>query len=44
MEIFNRILAIAVQGGASDVHIKVGSPVIFRINLQLVAIEAPVPT
>lgn len=44
MEIFNKILAIAVQGGASDVHIKVGTPVIFRINRQLVAIEAPTPT
>jgi len=44
MEIFNRILAIAVQGGASDVHIKIGTPVIFRINRQLVTIEAPTPT
>jgi twitching motility protein PilT len=44
MEIFNRILAIAVQGGASDVHIKIGTPVIFRINRQLVTIEAPLPT
>src|SRR3954466_6268150 len=44
MEIFHKILAIAVQGGASDVHIKVGTPVIFRINRQLVAIEAPTPT
>jgi twitching motility protein PilT len=44
MEIFHRILAIAVQGGASDVHIKVGTPVVFRINRQLVAIEAPTPT
>jgi twitching motility protein PilT len=44
MEIFHRILKTAIEGGASDVHIKVGSPVIFRINRQLVAIEAPVPT
>lgn len=44
MEIFNRILKIAVDGGASDVHIKVGAPVIFRINRQLIAIEAPLPT
>ncbi len=34
----------AVEGGASDVHIKVGYPVVFRINRQLTAIEAPVPT
>lgn len=44
MEIFNRILRTAVDGGASDVHVKVGTPVIFRINRQLVAIECPNPT
>lgn len=44
MEIFKRILQTAVDGGASDVHVKVDSPVIFRINRQLVAIEAPTPT
>jgi twitching motility protein PilT len=44
MEIFHRILKIAVEGGASDIHIKVGTPVVFRINRQLVAIECPHPT
>lgn len=44
MEIFHRILQTAVEGGASDIHIKVGGPIIFRINRQLVAIEAPIPT
>ncbi|HYE31869.1 MAG TPA: PilT/PilU family type 4a pilus ATPase [Methylomirabilota bacterium] len=44
MEIFHRVLNAAVQGGASDVHIKIGAPIIFRINRQLVAIEAPIPT
>jgi twitching motility protein PilT len=44
MEVFHKILKIAVQGGASDVHVKVGTPVIFRINRQLVPIEAPTPT
>jgi pilus retraction protein PilT len=44
MDIFTRILKTAVDGGASDVHIKVGTPVIFRINRQLIAIEAPTPT
>lgn len=44
MEMFYRILKTAVQGGASDVHLKIGSPVIFRINRQLIAIECPVPT
>src|SRR5436190_1309374 len=44
MEIFQRILQAAVEGGASDVHIKIDAPVIFRINRQLLAIEAPLPT
>lgn len=43
MEIFKRILQTAVDGGASDVHIKIGAPVIFRINRQLIAIECPTP-
>ncbi|HVV01186.1 MAG TPA: PilT/PilU family type 4a pilus ATPase [Verrucomicrobiae bacterium] len=41
---FHRILKTAVDGGASDIHIKVGGPVIFRINRQLIAIECPQPT
>jgi len=44
MEMFQRILKTAVEGGASDVHLKIGTPVVFRINRQLVAIECPVPT
>ena len=44
MELFHRILRLAVEGGASDVHVKVGTPVIFRISRQLIAIECPVPT
>jgi twitching motility protein PilT len=44
MELFRRILTTAVEGGASDVHIKVGNPIVFRINRKLIAIEAPVPT
>lgn len=44
MEIFHRILQTAIEGGASDVHVKIGTPVIFRINRQLVAIQAPAPT
>jgi len=44
MELFHRILQTAVNGGASDVHIKVDGPIIFRINRQLIAIEAPTPT
>ena len=44
MELFAKILKIAVQGVASDVHIKIGTPVIFRINRELVAVECPHPT
>jgi twitching motility protein PilT len=44
MELFHRILKLAADGGASDVHIKIGTPVIFRISRQLVAIECPIPT
>jgi len=44
MEMFTKILKTAVEGGASDVHLKIGSPVIFRINRQLIAIECPLPT
>jgi twitching motility protein PilT len=44
MEMFQRILKTAVDGAASDIHIKIGTPVIFRINRQLIAIECPYPT
>src|SRR5437773_3481809 len=44
MEMFQRVLKTAVEGGASDVHLKIGTPVIFRINRQLIAIECPLPT
>ncbi len=44
MEMFHRILRTAVEGGASDVHLKISTPVIFRINRQLIAIECPCPT
>src|SRR5579863_6347042 len=44
MELFRRILKLAIDGGASDVHIKIGTPVIFRISRQLIAIECPIPT
>lgn len=44
MEIFHRILKAAVEGGASDIHLKIETPVILRINRQLVAIECPYPT
>src|SRR5712671_340804 len=44
MELFHKILKTAVAGGASDVHLKIGTPVIFRINRELLAIERPSPT
>jgi twitching motility protein PilT len=44
METFRRILATAVQGGASDVHLKIGTPIVFRINRKLVAVEGPLPS
>src|SRR5512137_2164184 len=44
MELFHQILKTAVEGGASDVHLKIGGPVIFRINRQLISDEAPPPT
>jgi twitching motility protein PilT len=44
MEMFQRILKTAIEGGASDVHLKIGTAVVFRINRQLVAIECPFPT
>jgi twitching motility protein PilT len=43
MEMFAKILKTAVDGGASDIHLKIAAPVIFRINRQLVAIECPQP-
>jgi twitching motility protein PilT len=44
MEIFKQILKAAVDAGASDIHMKEGAPVVFRINRKLVAIECPIPT
>src|SRR5512137_267587 len=44
MELFHQILKTAVEGGASDVHLKIGGPVIFRINRQLISDECPFPT
>lgn len=44
MELFRRILSTAVEGSSSDLHIKVGTPIVFRIHRRLIAIEAPIPT
>ena len=44
MELFHKILKAGVDGGASDVHIKIDGPVIYRISRSLVAAECPYPT
>jgi twitching motility protein PilT len=44
MELFQRILKIAIDGGASDIHLKIATPVVFRINRELIAVESPHPT
>jgi len=44
MEAFYRILKAAVDGAASDVHLKDGTPVIIRINGELIAVDSPFPT
>jgi len=44
VELFQRILKTAIEGGASDVHLKIGTPVIFRINRELIAVDSPPPT
>src|SRR6185436_5039854 len=44
MEIFNKILRAAVDAHASDIHLKVAHPVSFRINRQLITVDAPLPT
>ena len=44
MEAFYRILKAAVEGAASDVHLKNGTPVMIRINGELIAVDSPFPT
>ena len=44
MELFHKILKTAVAGEASDVHIKIGTPVVLRLHRELLAMECPPPT
>ncbi len=44
MDEFHRILAGAVAAGASDIHLKPNSPLVFRVSRELTEVEAPVPT
>ncbi len=44
LEQFHRILGAAVEAGASDIHIKSGAPIRFRIGGELVDVDSPEPT
>jgi twitching motility protein PilT len=44
MQIFDQVLRGAVAAGASDIHIKAGAPITYRISRELVTVEASVPT
>jgi len=44
LELFRKILKAAVEADASDVHLKIGGPVVYRIHGELVDVEAPIPT
>ena len=44
MEVFQSILHAAAESGASDIHMKIASPVMFRISGELVSVDAPEPT
>ena len=44
MELFYKILKTAIDGGASDIHLKVEGPVVFRISGELIAVDSPSPT
>ena len=35
MELFHRALKVAVDGNASEIHIKVNAPIILRISREL---------
>jgi twitching motility protein PilT len=44
MDTFYQILKNAIESGASDVHLKIATPVVYRINRELMAIDGPHPT
>ena len=39
VELFNQILTLAVENGASDIHIKSGKPAFFRLHGRLEPVE-----
>ena len=44
MELFHKILKTAVAGEASDIHLKIGTPVVLRLHRELLTMECPCPT
>ncbi len=44
IETFNKILAVGVNNGASDIHLKAGSPVLYRMNGTLVEAKSSILT
>jgi twitching motility protein PilT len=44
LDTFHQILRGAIQSLASDIHLKVGAPVMFRVDRRLLPVEAPIPT
>jgi twitching motility protein PilT len=44
MDTFLKILKAGVDGGASDVHLKIATPIVYRINRELIAVDGPIPT
>ncbi|HYR59494.1 MAG TPA: PilT/PilU family type 4a pilus ATPase [Chthoniobacteraceae bacterium] len=43
MHVFEQILHGAIASGASDIHIKAGAPISYRIVQELVPVDAPPP-
>jgi twitching motility protein PilT len=44
MEAFYQILRAGIEQGASDVHLKAGTPVVFRVSRELIAVDFTPPT
>jgi twitching motility protein PilT len=42
IETFNKILEVGVKNGASDIHLKAGSPVLYRVNGKLIEAKSSV--
>jgi twitching motility protein PilT len=44
MQVFEQILRGAIASGASDIHIKAGVPIAYRIVRELIAVDGALPT